>query len=342
MINLSDGSIVSVDQYIEKFVLPIFKDVEIIRLKNGKEVSLNVFINQYVLTHCINEYNCDFDKFYSDYVNDNVNKFFYNNNMSIDELSKMAEARVYDMNDINPIVSRYGIYKDPVYSEISISDIIGFVSGPDDYDKNSIANNLDLYFSRFDSKIMSYSNRANGMLNYSKNNIISELYDSFRVEPIVVVKLENGKALVSENGMHRYHVLKLFYLDELSKINSDSDMKSLVEKYTIPVKEEKIDILKTYCNYLLKLTGANFDLSIERNDNLEQTGNSVLTMNNNKKFLLTDGQLLQVVKANLEKINNQSKMFLDCYENIPSFNSYIDTYFPELILGKNESKGSRS
>ena len=341
VIELSNGNTVSVPQFIEEIVLPKFKDAEVVKLNNGKKVSLNTFINQYVLTYCLNEYNCDFNKFYSDYVDDNINRFFSENNINIDSISKLSESYVYNMNDINPIITKYAIYNDPVYSKMSVADIIGAVSESDDYDKNNIVNNLDLYFSRNDQRIVSYNNRSNGMLNYSKHNIVSGLYNSLRKEPIVVVKLDDGRALISTNGMHRYHLLRICYLDELSKTTNEQERQELNNKYTIPVKVETVDLIKTYSNYLLRLTGANFMLYMERNDKYEQTGNSILALGDGQ-HVLNDQQLLGVVKANLDRININSPMFQKCYEKIPSFNKYINLYFPEMLSTQEERRGIRN
>ena len=112
VLQLSDGTTISVPQFIEEVVLPKFKDAEFIKLNNGKKVSLNTFINQYVLTYCLNEYECDFDRFYFDYVDDNINRFFSENNIDVDNISKLPESYVYNMNDINPIITHRFNYRE--------------------------------------------------------------------------------------------------------------------------------------------------------------------------------------------------------------------------------------
>lgn len=159
IVRLSDGTAMSAQEYIDKFVLPRVGEVKSIKLSSGQSVPLNTFINQYVLTDCFDKYNGDFDRFYSDNVMDNINQFFSKNHIDIEGISKLSEAYIYNMEDLNPIVAKYGICNDPIQSQISVADIVGISSGASDYDKSNITNNLDLFFSRYDEKIISYRDR---------------------------------------------------------------------------------------------------------------------------------------------------------------------------------------
>ena len=323
----------SATEYVEKYVLPRIGDIDTILLRNGKTISINQFINKYVFSFCQNKYNGDFDKFYDDCVVDNINDFFKSNKIDIQRLSEMPEARVYNIYNYYSIISKYIVYNDPVLSKKSVADIVGVVSEPFNYDNSNIANNISLYFSKNTDKIVNYNNRADTMLDYSSDNIVSGLYASFNKEPIVVTELENGGALISENGMHRYHLLRTLYLNELMKINNKSEIKELRNKYTIPVKMETIDLFKTYSNFLLGLSGLPIYLSKQRGEGLQQTGNSVLHYKN-EQYVFKDRQLIDFLKSHLNRIADKSSTISKLCECIPSFNEYINLYFPELVAIK--------
>ena len=337
LLQLPDGSSISADEYIDKYVLPKLGETDTIMLKTGKKVSMNQFINKYVFTICQRDFKGDFDKFYDNYVVDNVNDFFNNNGIDIETISKMSESHIYDMYDYYLVISRYIIYNDPEMSKKSIADIVGIASEPSNYDKDNVVNNLNLYFSKQTDKITNYNNRADNMLDYSSDNVISGLYSSFNKEPMVVVDMGNGDALISENGMHRYHVLRIHYLNELSKAKTEEDRERLREKYTVPVKMETIDLIKTYSNFLLGLSGLDIYLSKERDEELKQTGNSILTYKN-KRYAITDNQLLDFLRKNLGLISDRGVTIRKLCDYIPSFNDYIHSYFPEFMQEKVDNR----
>ena len=222
-------------------------------------------------------------------------------------------------------------------SKKSIADIVGIASEPSNYDKDNVVNNLNLYFSKQTDKITNYNNRADNMLDYSSDNVMSGLYSSFNKESMVVVDMGNGDTLISENGMHRYHVLRIHYLNELSKAKTEEDRERLREKYTVPVKMETIDLIKTYSNFLLGLSGLDIYLSKERDEELKQTGNSILTYKN-KRYAITDNQLLDFLRKNLGLISDRGVTIRKLCDYIPSFNDYIHSYFPEFMQEKVDNR----
>lgn len=335
MLRLPDDSFISADKYIKEYVLPKMGEVNTVRLKSGKSVSFGQFINKYVFTICQRDYNGNFDRFYDHYVIDNVNDFFKKNKIDVQRIAKMPESNVYDMYDHYSVISKYIIYNDPVYTKKSVADIVGMVSKPIDYDRNNVADNLNLYFSRNTDKTISYNNRADTMLSYSSDNIVSGLSASFNKEPMTVAELENGKALISENGMHRYHLLRIHYLNELMKTSNESERNQLRNKYMIPVKMETIDLFKTYSNFLIALAAFPIHLSKNRDKQLHQTSDSVLYYNN-EKYVFSDKQLLYFLRQNIDKMSGRSSTINKLCEYIPSFNEYINSYFPELVKEDNK------
>lgn len=266
----------------------------------------------------------------------NLDRFIKMNNIDIDAISKCYRSKMYNLDSFNPIFSRYAIYNDPVYSRRSIADIIGISSLPDNYDRDNIVNNLEKYFSKTDNKTDSYNNRSNSMLEYTQDNVIEGLYSSFKKEPMVIVELENGGALISGNGIHRYHVLRIFYLNEFVKIKNSEELLNLNQKYTIPLKVETIDLMKTYCNFMFSLMGIRYRLVCERDKSYNQTGNSTITFPNGE-LVASDEMLINIIRANLNKLSNKTEIINECLTKIPSFRYYIESYFPELVY--NNKKG---
>lgn len=113
--------------------------------------------------------------------------------------------------------------------------------------------------------------------------------------------------------------------------NSFSNIKYLRDKYTIPVMNEKIDLFKTYSNFLISnmLGNENVVLSNEVDDKFHKTDNVVFDDGNSKR-VFSDGDLYSYISDNIDRVSIDNNFFDDYYFNISSFNSYINTFFPEL------------
>lgn len=264
---------------------------------------------------------------------DIVRNFIQSNNIDIDSISNMSSAYVYEMREINEIVSKYGIYRSSDVTAISVADIVGIFSLPVNYNKQNIVSNLDNYFKDTGEKIKTYSNRANSMLDYNKDNIISGLYETNKREPMEVILFDNGQALIADNGLHRYHVLRILYLSEFAYCTSEEEKETLRKKYVVPVKAKEIDYVKTYSNYMFNLIKPGIVLKPEYSDKLETTGRVVIPTGRGDA-ILTDEQLIDVLGQNIDKINTNSLTFQKWYNEIPSFQSYINSNFPMLGLSK--------
>ena len=265
-------------------------------------------------------------------IQDNLKNFETKNDIDFDRISNLPESKSFSLKDINELVSRYGIYAEKQFQEKSIADIIGAEVAIEDYDKNNISNNMKHFFTSKTPKYPSYDSRANGMLEYSSDEIIDKLSFSFRKEPIVLAELENNQSVVTTNGMHRYHLLRIHYLNELSKIEkTPENLQKLREKYTIQANVEKVDLLKTYSNFLISNMQCDEFLNIysEYDENYIKTGNVVLS-EGSSKMVLNDNQLLEYINNNLYRLTNKETLINNYCERIPSFNYFIETYFPEM------------
>lgn len=266
---------------------------------------------------------------------DNIDKFMKMNGINVADISKFSDSRCLSILDINPLVHKYGIFKDKVPDNKSIADIVGIMNVSLNYDKTNVVNNLENYFSRSTPNANFcdlYDSRSNGMLNYSSSDIMKGLKLSFNSEPIVVGEIENGLCVITSNGLHRYHLLKVHYLNELVKYgNSSSNIKYLRDKYTIPVMNERVDLFKTYSNFLIcnMFGNDNVVLSNEVDDKFHKTDDVIFDDGVSKK-IFSDGDLYNYINDNIDRVNIDVNSFDYYYSNVSSFNSYINTFFLEL------------
>lgn len=163
------------------------------------------------------------------------------------DLTKI-DTKIYLKKDINWIVDKYEVQGRKYNTEISVEDLLGFSNKAD----------LNLKFpeildSFFDSFGDSYHSRAVGMLKYDDNTILDNLKSSFEWEPICTIEVDNNKHVINTNGMHRFLILRLLYLHAKSKCENETELESLKQKFTVPVNAVKIDLLKTYCKYLINI-----------------------------------------------------------------------------------------
>lgn len=268
---------------------------------------------------------------------DNIEKFMTLNQIDKELIKHSIESKVLSIKDINPLAYYYGIYKDYIYSKVSIADIVGHQDSM--INKNNILDNLEQYFPKNNNeKENSYTARSAGMLEYTTYDIIPNLERSFTKEYILVTELDNNKLFIAENGLHRYHLLRVLYLNEKLKNNTQVYTEFLKEKYTIPVKLKKLDFVKTYCHFLLHCLELenNFELIKERNSNYEETGNIVIIYNNQIKTF-TDEEFINLIKNNTNLItNNTIPLIKKYYETILSFRQFIDEHFNFLELNNKE------
>lgn len=189
------------------------------------------------------------------------------------EREKIDAKHVLDKTDdkllssetYNPIVAKYGIFYKPTTEEISIGDIIGFENDGQTLFSGRGENVFEeLSYLYGDDLNDEYKTRANGILTYSKEEILSRLAESFKSDPLRVKEVDFGKYSVDGNGKHRFTILKAIYLSELAEINPNDQerLAELKKKYTIPVTLSRMDVEKTYTNFFVSAFGF-YDLNEE-------------------------------------------------------------------------------
>lgn len=185
-----------------------------------------------------------------------------NNNQLIENFIKendfnkgiLEDSKINSTEEISYVIDKNGFYKNPQKEHICIADIIGDnITGNE---TNNLLNELQSLFS--ENKGNKYNIRSNSMLKYTSENIIQGLSESFNREPISIAEVKKDKYIIKNNGRHRCALLKAHYLKELSKCKNEIDKQNLKSKYTIPAEVERLDIIKTYSKYLLKLAKNKF------------------------------------------------------------------------------------
>lgn len=156
------------------------------------------------------------------------------------------DTRIYTLKDINPILHKYEVQGKKYDTNISMNDLIGF------YEKRNVSLKFpDVLDDFFDELGDGYHSRSVGLLSFELDELFNILFTSFEVEPIKTLEADN-KHVILTNGMHRFIILRLLYLNERSKC-SNNDLDNLNQKYTIPVQTTQVDLIKTYCKYLIDI-----------------------------------------------------------------------------------------
>ncbi len=231
--------------------------------------------------------------------------------------------KICRLQDINQILDSYQVACGSELKNVCVRDILGF-------DYHLYYGSSDFFTSfchYFDDKGDSYHSRDNGMLQYSSSEMVERLQKSFEEEPISVKEMDDTY-FISINGLHRFHILKCSYLGEISKCKTREEMDEVDKKFVIPVKVSKIDIFKSYCNFLLH----NFSLGDywfycdgKRSDLCEISYSS-------SKVKLTDYELVSFIKERVDfsKVSIKELDYL-CQE-YPSFKEFMDEYFMDFML----------
>lgn len=242
-------------------------------------------------------------------------KFLENNNIKLEK----GQFRLFDAKDINQIIENYSVYYNCDVKQVCIKDIVGY-----EYAWHKESNDLFESFNNyFNSEGDSYHSRANGMLNYSSSEIIEKIASSFIIEPINVTEFEDNKFVISTNGIHRFHILKVAYLGELAKCKTQEEIDYVNTRFTIPAKVEKIDYFKSYCSYLLNNFHKNANSSFWLRCDKKDPSLCVFDQKTNH-FSFTDEELLEYVKSNLYNsvFDNYEIMYYS--QKYPSFNDFIN------------------
>lgn len=264
-------------------------------------------------------------------MNGIIERFIIKNNIDVEKIRKLPEAVIKDRNIL---VKNYGIYKNEEDVYVSVGDIIGY-----EYSfhggSNDIIYNMESFFrERGDN----YSTRSNGMLEYTSNNVLEGLEGTFSKEPMLLDEID-GKYFISGNGLHRFHVLRLLYLNEIRNVSSKEEIDNIKRNYVIKVKSKSLDYVKTYCNFLLSKIDSNCWLLNEYNNGCV-TGKSRVMVDNERLVMNDEELVLFILKKFKEKNFSSEQLEILNYElqircdTIPSFNKFMNEYMKDFVIGR--------
>ena len=175
-----------------------------------------------------------------------------------------------------------------------------------------------------------YHTRALGLLEYeSGEQLIKELEKRNRdTTDMQIRQIEEGKYIVSNNGLHRFTVLRFHYLlDCMKKEKSEEELREL---YKIPVNiTSKTNIKKTYCNYLIQK--ANPDISFISFNHSEDKI-TIYYNSEDKSKTITEEVLLDLAIQSIDMLDSDSLLEIQhFYNNLATFHNFIDMYIPNLL-----------
>ena len=232
--------------------------------------------------------------------------------------------------DINSIISKYGVF-DYLNEEITISiaDLLGHdgVVNCEYYKGKNILYTFENFFEKHGD---GYHTRALGLLEYeSGEQLIKELEKRNRdTTDMQIRQIEDGKYIVSNNGLHRFTVLRFHYLlDCMKKEKSEEELREL---YKIPVNiTSKTNIKKTYCNYLIQK--ANPDISFISFNHSEDKI-TIYYNSEDKSKTITEEVLLDLAIQSIDMLDYDSLLEIQhFYNNLATFHNFIDMYIPNLL-----------
>lgn len=208
------------------------------------------------------------------------------------------DRKVYLKNDINWIISSYEVQGDTIEYNVCIEDLVG-IDNASGISKLRFPEILDEFFDELGD---GYHSRSISMLEYDDKTVIDKLMYSFSSEPIKTLELDNNKHIIATNGMHRFLILRLLYLNAKSKCSSIDEVSELKKIFTIPVRSTKVDLTKTYCKFLINqfqrasIMGHLFE-SIDKfydpyNEDIKYKAVRFMGYNNTENIYLTEEQYM--------------------------------------------------
>lgn len=276
-------------------------------------------------------------------MNETIRNFLELLNINYDKFNSLEGSKLQKASDINPILSRFSMFKTKSeYKKISVADIVGYDYHYMDSEPN-LLNSLSNYFDRNGD---GYHSRSVSMLDIPQEQIMTQLDSSFQKEPMSLMEVDNGIYNISSNGLHRFHVIKTHYLNELSKLNPNdkTGIKNLKEKYSFIANVSEIDYLKSYSAFLLNILDNNLAIELHYNSDYEFTGKICLTdySKDDEKTILDDNQLKDFVNKKINKFlrtasHSERKQFDEILNRASKYESFQNFY--NDMLKQNQSGG---
>ena len=283
-------------------------------------------------------------------MNINNMHFLERNGINPEEMRRKVDCRVHNQSEINRIVYDYGCQTEKKMGEVSLANIVGYYNEADGWSRD-IFESMDNFFSTNGTP---YHRRSVGMLEYDRNNIMENLKNSFLKEPISLCESGEGTYTIFTNGLHRFTLLRILYLKELSEANGNPEqIKRVNAKYTVPASIVGIDLEQTYCTYLLKNIPAPKSLNMivtdigtyYSNTDYKPTDKVFLRYIQNGemgKKVISKGELVKLTGQALEEYVTKEGIpwqIADYIEEYPSFKKFMSDTFPDVMHHISSERG---
>ena len=153
---------------------------------------------------------------------------------------------------------------------------------------------------------------------------------------MAIKEMPHKKYIIVTNGFHRYTLLRAHFVNESYDMDPTlEEYMNLKKKYKIPIQLRRLDLTKTYCKLLL-LNNPNFkgEIKPELDYNYQNTGNIILILTNNKKIIVQDNELIEIIRLFIKNTINEDyfKLISYYYYNFEDFKIFINNNFPEINL----------
>lgn len=257
-------------------------------------------------------------------MNETIEKFLLRNGIDLSTVDK-SRFRIRSKEEINPVLNLFCIPGKKIKKDVSVSEILGY-----SYEYFELGNDLLENLSYFYNENGSgYQTRSIGFLSYDADKMLETTQEVCKTDTMFVQECESGKYVITENGLHRFNVLRFHYICELLKTDKSSikEYEELKKKYTIPVEVQQTDYVKSYAYFILRKIIPNIEIRVEYNEDYELTGNAVVSIGEKEK-VLTDSELISFLKREIENNRDLLARYADmfeCYsENLISFHDFLE------------------
>ena len=144
---------------------------------------------------------------------------------------------------------------------------------------------------------------------------------------MLVREIEDGKYIISSNGLHRFTVLRFHYL--LDCMKNEKSEEELREMYKIPVRlTSKTNFKKTYCNYLIQK--ANPDISFI-SFYCDANTSTIYYDSKDESETVDEEELLDLARKSVDTLDSDSLSEVQhFYDKFESFHNFMDKCVPNF------------
>jgi len=260
-------------------------------------------------------------------MNNNLEGLLKREGVNPEDFLKFAQdTSLVEYEHYNYPISKYAVYGPYQVKMVNVDDVLGIpnylLTSP-----SFVENFTDIFADNGDI----YHTRANGMLDYSGEDVLEKLGRSFEVETMKFYQM-GDKFFVSGNGMHRFFLLKMHSLIAKYK-NKDA-------QFVIPADVQEMDYLKTYVNFIgSTLWDETYEVYQDIDSDYNYTGKAKVFYKN-KELILDDTELIAFMKGRINALKELDESYYAdiitslwqrCkWEDTGLLKKFISMYLPEF------------